>query len=109
MGVGRSMKTYDKAVRDAIPDIIRADGKQCIVKQVSDAEFLGYMESKLFEELHEYTESKSAEELADLLEVIYRVAELKGMDIDELEAIRKKKREQRGGFENNLVLGSAEE
>jgi len=103
------MKTYDKAVRDVIPDIIRAEGKECIVKQVSDGEFLGYMESKLFEELHEYTESKSAEELADLLEVIYRVAELKGIEMDELEIIRKKKREQRGGFKENLILVSAEE
>lgn len=103
------MKTYDKAVRDGIPDIIRAEGKQCIVLQVSDAEFLEYMESKLFEELHEYTESKSAEELADLLEVIYRVAELKGMDIDALETLRKKKREERGGFGKNLILVTAGE
>ena len=102
------MKTYDKAVRDAIPDIIRAEGKQCIVKQVSDDEFLGYMESKLFEELHEYTETKSAEELADLLEVIYRVAELRQTGRDELEMIRKNKCEERGGFKDNLILVSAE-
>ena len=57
------MKTYDKAVRDRIPDIIRAEGKRCVVAQVSDEEFLEYMESKLFEELHEYIESKSPEEL----------------------------------------------
>ena len=75
------MKTYDKAVRDRIPDIIREEGKRCIVVKVSDGEFLEYMELKLFEELQEYIESKSVEELADLLEVIYRVAELKGMDI----------------------------
>lgn len=109
MGVGRSMKTYDKAVRDGIPDIIRAEGKRCVVAQVSDDEFLGYMEEKLFEELHEYTESKSPEELADLIEVIYRVAELKGMNINELEILRKRKREERGGFENNLILISGEE
>lgn len=103
------MKTYDKAVRDGIPDIIRAEGKRCIVAQVSDEEFLDYMESKLFEELHEYTETKSAEELADLLEVIYRVAELRQIGRDELEMMRKKKSEQRGGFKDNLILVSAEE
>ena len=103
------MKTYDKAVRDGIPDIVRAEGKRCIVAQVSDDEFLGYMEEKLFEELHEYIESKSPEELADLLEVIYRVAELKGMDIDELETLRKKKRRERGGFTKNFILVTAEE
>jgi predicted house-cleaning noncanonical NTP pyrophosphatase (MazG superfamily) len=103
------MKTYDKAIRDGIPDIVRAEGKRCVVAQVSDDEFLGYMEEKLFEELHEYIESKSPEELADLLEVIYRVAELKGMDIDELETLRKKKRRERGGFTKNFILVTAEE
>ena len=109
MGAGRSMKRYDKAVRDRIPDIIRAEGKQCVVKQVSDTEFLRYMERKLSEELHEYAESKSPEEIADLLEVIYRVAELQGMERDELETLREKKRKERGGFTDNLVLVSAEE
>ncbi|WP_062397127.1 nucleoside triphosphate pyrophosphohydrolase [Methanogenium cariaci] len=104
------MKTYEKAIRDAIPAIIRAEGKQCVVKQVSDVEFLRYMESKLFEELHEYSETKSTEELADLLEVIYRVAELRQTGRDELEMIRKKKCEERGGgFKENLILVSAEE
>ena len=109
MGMYGSMKTYDKAIRDGIPDIVRAEGKRCVVAQVSDDEFLGYMEEKLFEELHEYIESKSPEELADLLEVIYRVAELKGMDIDELETLRKKKRRERGGFTKNFILVTAEE
>jgi len=102
------MKSYDKAVRDRIPDIIRAEGKQCTVHQVPDEEFLGYMELKLYEELHEYTESKSVEELADLLEVIYRVAELRQTGRDELEMIRKKKSEERGGFKENFILVSAE-
>lgn len=62
-----------------IPDIIWEEGKQCVVKEVSDEEFLIYMEKKLFEELQEYAETKSSEELADLLEVTYRMAELQEM------------------------------
>ena len=103
------MKEYNKAVRDRIPEIIQADGKECSVKQVADEEFLAYMEDKLAEELDEYYATKSVEELADLLEVVYRVAELRGFDGDELDAVREKKGEERGRFWENLVLVSAEE
>ena len=102
------MKEYNKAVRDGIPEIIRADGKECSVKQVSDEEFLAYMEEKLSEELDEYFATKSVEELADLLEVIYRVAELRGVDSDKLDVIRTKKGEERGRFRENLILLSAQ-
>ena len=106
---GRGMKQYNKAVRDNIPAIIRAQGKECLTKQVSDAVFLTYMEAKLSEELEEYQEAPSAEELADLLEVIYRVAELRGTSREELEEVRRKKCQERGGFAENLVLIAAEE
>ncbi|WFN33715.1 hypothetical protein L1S32_07635 [Methanogenium sp. S4BF] len=46
--------------------------------QYTDRTFLRHLEYRLIEELEEYLESKDPEELADLLEVCYRVAELKG-------------------------------
>jgi predicted house-cleaning noncanonical NTP pyrophosphatase (MazG superfamily) len=42
--------------------------------------------------------------LADILEVIYRIVKLKGMSKEELEKIRIKKLNERGGFEKNLFL-----
>ena len=48
--------------------------------------------------------SKSIVELADIIEIIYRIAELRNSSIDELEKIRKEKRFERGGFERNLFL-----
>ena len=49
-------------------------------------------------------QSEKAEELADILEVIYRIAQLKGISKEELEKIRIKKLQDRGGFEKNLFL-----
>ena len=95
------MIKYEKAVRDKIPEIIKSSGKNCNVKKLDDSEFLIQLEKKLVEELAEYQESKKVEELADVLEVIYRISELKGVNLDN---IRQEKVEKRGGFEKNLFL-----
>lgn len=95
------MIKYEKAIRDKIPEIIKSSGKNCNVKNLDDSEFLIQLEKKLLEELNEYQESKNVEELADVLEVIYRISKLKGVNLDN---IRQEKVEKRGGFEKNLFL-----
>ena len=95
---------YNKAIRDKIPEIIQKDGHSCNVETLSDEKFLEQLEKKLSEELAEYQKEKNPEELADILEVIYRVAQLRGVSKEELEKIRIKKSEQRGRFDKNLFL-----
>ena len=56
------------------------------------------------EEVEEYSENKSVKELADIIEVIERMSQLKGVPFDELERIRQKKAEERGRFNDNLFL-----
>ena len=46
------------------------------------------------------------EELADLLEVMSAVAVARGSSLDEVETIRKKKKDMRGGFEKKILLES---
>ena len=98
-----------KAIRDFIPEITKLSGRKCIIRQLSDLTFLPELENKLKEELDEYLESKELEELADLLEVIYRIAELRGSSKDGLEALRVHKKLEKGGFEKNLLLLSPAE
>lgn len=100
---------YNKAVRDRIPEIIEQSGDSCNVKTLSDSEFLEVLEKKLSEEIQEYQQGKSVEELADVMEVIYRIAELRGVPREELEKIRGKKAKDRGGFEKNLFLVDTKE
>jgi len=95
------LEIYNKAIRDKIPEIIKASGKEPKTRKLTNAEFLSKLEEKLDEELKEYQDSKSPEELADILEVIYRIGQLKGSD---LEKIRIKKNQDRGAFEKNLFL-----
>ena len=56
------------------------------------------------EEVNEYLESKSENELADIIEVVYRIAELRGIPQTELEKIKGDKIIERGGFSKNYFL-----
>ena len=98
------MTKYNKAIRDKIPEIIEESGYNYNIKTLSDEEFLHKLEEKLVEELEEYQESKSVEELADILEIIYRISEIKGITNNQLEELRQKKSKERGGFKDNLFL-----
>ena len=101
--------TYHKLVRDKIPEIIEKDGKQCVCSILSDEDYILSLDQKLDEELKEYQESKSMEELADLLEVIRAVALARGSSIEEVEQIRIHKAEKRGGFEKRILLETVTE
>jgi predicted house-cleaning noncanonical NTP pyrophosphatase (MazG superfamily) len=97
-------KTYDKLVRDNIPSIIEKSGKECTYRILSDGEYLEMLDAKLDEELGEYHRDGSIEELADLVEVIHAAALARGYTLEELEAVRAKKAEERGGFEKRILL-----
>lgn len=103
------MILYNKLIRDKIPEIIEGSGKKCDVDIMDDETYLKYLDKKLNEELSEYYEDKSLEELSDLLEVIYAVTEARGFTIDELENVRRQKAEQRGRFTKKLLLKSVTE
>ncbi|MFD0588008.1 phosphoribosyl-ATP pyrophosphohydrolase [Paenibacillus sp. GCM10027627] len=102
------MKIYNKLVRDKIPQIIERNGKQCDIRILDEAEYGAALNSKLQEELKEFFEAKNVneqmEELADLLEVVYSIAESKGVAVEDLEKIRLSKRVERGGFEKRIML-----
>lgn len=98
------MKSYSKLVRDCIPEIIEARGKICIWEELSDSAYLDCLDKKLNEELAEYQESKSLEELADLLEVMQAVVKARGWTWEELEQVRKDKATERGRFEKKILL-----
>lgn len=96
--------TYNKLVRDKIPEIIEADGKTCKTKILSDEAYLRLVDAKLDEELAEYHKEQNIEELADLLEVLYAAALARGYTMEELENVRASKTERRGAFTEKILL-----
>lgn len=95
---------YNKLVRDRIPEIIESDGKTCVTETLSDARYLEMLDAKLNEELSEYQESKSLEELGDLLEVLRAVVRARGWTWEQLELTQREKAAKRGGFEKKILL-----
>jgi predicted house-cleaning noncanonical NTP pyrophosphatase (MazG superfamily) len=61
------------------------------------------LEEKLAEETGEFLKEKNAEELADILEVVYALGETLGVSKEESEAVREKKAEERGGFAKRII------
>ena len=96
--------SYNKLVRDKIPEIIEAENKKPIFRTLDDEEYIVELERKLYEETNEYLESESIEELADILEIVYSLCEANGQSIHELEKICNAKRENRGGFSKRIFL-----
>ena len=95
---------YHKLVRDRIPEIIEASGKNCKIEILSDEEYLRMVDAKLDEELTEYHKDQNIEELADLMEVIYAAAIARGYTIEQLEQVRAEKAGKHGGFQKRILL-----
>ncbi len=95
---------HNKLVRDKIPEIIQNSGKIPHTHILSNESYLTELDKKLNEECAEYQTDKNLEELADMLEVMYAIAEARGYTVEELENVRLKKKEMRGGFEDKIFL-----
>lgn len=98
------MPTYNKLVRDKIPKIISDSGKQFNMHIADKSEAIKLLEAKLDEEVLEFHQDKNLEELADIMEVIFSLAKNLGFSEDELLNKRLSKKEERGGFDKNIVL-----
>ena len=102
-------KTYNKLVRDRIPEVMEAAGKAYTVRELRDDEYVAQLIKKLHEEATEVSESSGdIQELADTLEVIRALCVAKGHTLEELEDVRGQKVETRGGFKRRLFLVDGE-
>ena len=99
---------YNKLIRDKIPEIIEKNGGKAMIRRLSQEEFAYFLEAKLDEEVGEYHRDHTVEELADILEVVYALAKVRGCSQEELLAVYEKKHAERGGFDNRLLLIESE-
>jgi predicted house-cleaning noncanonical NTP pyrophosphatase (MazG superfamily) len=103
------MKTYDKLVRDRIPEIIEGRGGKASFRDCADDdEYLVRLIAKLREEVDEFDRDRNAEELADVLEVVKALCLRLGLDPLDVERLREKKAAERGGFAKRLILVEAD-
>lgn len=98
------MTQKNKLVRDLIPKIIQYQGRKAAIKTLDESEYKLELDKKLQEEVQEYIQDQTIEELADILEVVYAIAKIKQVSVEALEKIRLEKLEKRGGFEKRIFL-----
>ena len=96
------MESYNKLVRDKIPEILDKKGVAYEKRTASPEEYRAELIKKLNEEIQEFFEAEDVEELADVIEVIEALK--KFPEYSKVEVIRKKKREERGGFDKKIIL-----
>ena len=95
---------YNKLIRDNIPAIITNKGGNPITHVASDEEYEQKLLEKLAEEVSEFQEAKSVEEMADIKEVLLAIYDLYGFKKEEVEKVRQEKKEERGGFSERIIL-----
>lgn len=107
-----SKKTYNKLVRDNIPNIIAEAGKTCRWRIANKDEHLKYLYAKIKEEAEELsnatTKDEAINEIADIVEVVSYIASF--FDISAVETDKRiiAKHKERGGFDNFIILEEVE-
>lgn len=93
-----------KLVRDKIPEIIRAEGLEPVVRVAGAEEYAARLRDKLREEVEEFLASDDdPEELADILEVLHALARQIGVSPEKVEELRAAKAAKRGGFAERII------
>lgn len=95
---------YNKLIRDKIPEHIAQCGGSAITHIADEAEYWEKLKGKLQEEVREFLDSEESEELADIMEVIDAICAHLGIDPDDLQKIKTKKAQERGGFTKRIIL-----
>jgi predicted house-cleaning noncanonical NTP pyrophosphatase (MazG superfamily) len=95
-----------KLVRDRIPELAAANGQPGTFHQASEAEFALWLRAKLLEEAAEAataTPATLAEELGDVLQVLYALAEQAGLAAAAIECARARKARTHGAYARRLI------
>lgn len=96
------MAHYNKLVRDKIPEILDGKGIAYEKRVASPEEYKTELIKKLDEEIKEFSEQTSIEELADVMEVVEALKKLP--EYADAENLRIKKAKERGGFDKRIIL-----
>ena len=91
-------------MRDWIPEIIKESGRTPITRVLDRDEFRIALLDKLQEEVDEYLQRETTEELADILEVVCALAEQSNVSRGDLAAMRHEKWQSRGRFKKRIFL-----
>jgi predicted house-cleaning noncanonical NTP pyrophosphatase (MazG superfamily) len=97
-------RIFKKLVRDNIPDMITRNNQLGEFVIYPEADFENELILKMQEEIGDYLTTKDPQELADILEIIIELGRIRNLPFAEIENIRQRKLEERGGFSKRIFL-----
>jgi predicted house-cleaning noncanonical NTP pyrophosphatase (MazG superfamily) len=95
-----------KLVRDRIPELAAANGQAGAFQQGTEAEFALSLRTKLLEEARDAATASPAglaEELGDVLQVLYALAATAGLAAAEIECARARKARTHGTYTRRIL------
>ncbi len=98
------MSNLPKLVRDKIPELISESGRTCKTRNANPEEIKSLLFNKLKEESEEFFERPCLEEAADMYEVFLAILNNWELDFASVVNHAYYKREERGSFNNKIVL-----
>ena len=93
-------KQINKLVRDHIPSFC----KNPETRILNDEDYTAALKHKLNEEVGEYLQDNTIEELADIMEVIEALAENQGSSLREVMEFKQRKQSKNGAFRDRIFL-----
>lgn len=102
------MRIFKKLIRDKMPEIMKAQGKELVVRVLENEEFKEALRRKVIEEVSELKDAKTNEEAMDKIAYLYEIADALGdaygFSKSEIKELKEKTHQARGGFEKKLFL-----
>ncbi len=95
---------HNKLIRDKIPEYIKSRGGDPTIHVADDKEYWQKLKEKLQEEVNEFNESETIEEMADIQEVIEAICDYKKFGKKEVKKVKKAKAKERGKFKKKIIL-----
>ncbi len=107
--------SYNKLVRDNVPDIIRKNGEDPVARVLGEDEYKNELKKKLLEEaaevfgaLEENDLKEITKEIGDVQEVLDSITSAFDLDMKEVARVRMERLKKRGGFKGRVYLESVE-
>jgi predicted house-cleaning noncanonical NTP pyrophosphatase (MazG superfamily) len=100
-------KEYNKLVRDYFPELMKEKGREVEFEELDSSQYTEKLMEKFNEEVEKFRDAgtdRLLSEIVDLLEVIYAIAEHRGITESEVEFMRQLKKNRSGGFRKRIML-----
>lgn len=101
--------TYNKLVRDRVPEIFKNSGREVEYKILSDSQVLLALQDKLLEKAQKFAERPTEDEISEIFELMDTIIDKFQFEQMHIDYLKMRNREVKGGYTQNIYLISVED